>query len=230
VLPRLKFRISNLDSVTRSRSLTEAARFAAFRIHEEASDWLLNIQTSGYVPAATLGYEDTELIEYAPTPYRAIRHCLSRVNIGVGKHTFLDYGVGMGRVVVLAAQQPFARVIGIDLSPLMVQHALRNCERLRKPAQASVEIVLGDAREYQVPADVTVIHLYHPFFGATLEAVVNRIKESLRANPRTITVFYGRPRDFEGIVMGQGWVTRDAFVRFYPNLPYGIYTCRPPRP
>jgi hypothetical protein len=58
----------------------------------------------------------------------------------------LDYGSGLGRLVILAAAMPFARIIGIELSPLLAERARRNlsiCERslvcispIRSPGQS----------------------------------------------------------------------------------------------
>jgi predicted RNA methylase len=41
---------------------------------------------------------------------------------------FLDYGAGLGRVLILAAMLPFKRVIAVELSPILAAKAVTTCQ------------------------------------------------------------------------------------------------------
>lgn len=174
-------------------------------------------------------YRDEDLYGYVPAPYRALYTCMGQLPpLRPGTGVFLDYGVGMGRAAVVAARRPFARVVGIDLSPEMVERARQNVARARPKLRCEVEIVHAATRTYSVGPDVTVVHLFNPFAGQTLASVGEEIRRSLREHPRELTVIYGNPGAFEELVAGQGWVERRYFGEFYPATGYGVYRCRAP--
>jgi SAM-dependent methyltransferase len=107
---------------------------------------------------------------------------------------FLDFGSGKGRVVYQAARYPFARVIGVEISPKLNDLARRNIERNRhKLACRNIELVTIDAREFEIPDDVTIVYLYHPFGGETFETVIGNIIESLDRCHRQLTLVYQMP-------------------------------------
>jgi SAM-dependent methyltransferase len=80
---------------------------------------------------------------------------------------FVDVGSGRGRVALLAAEQPFRKVIGVELDPKLHAISLRNLEiRQRAGALAApVELVCDDAVRFapRLPAGDLVCFFYHPF-------------------------------------------------------------------
>jgi precorrin-6B methylase 2 len=106
---------------------------------------------------------------------------------------FLDYGSGMGRAVCQAATYPFRTVLGVEISPELCRIAIRNLERVRSKLRCKdVRIVNTSAVRYEVPAEVSVVFFFNPFGGATMQAVLDKIEDSLRHRRRTLRViFYG---------------------------------------
>ena len=101
---------------------------------------------------------------------------------------FIDYGSGMGRIVYeAAARYPFKRVIGLELSDKLNEIARSNLDRNSSRLRCSnVEIVTGDALEYDPPSDVTVAWFYNPFTGATLETAVQKLLDAASGPLRLI--------------------------------------------
>jgi SAM-dependent methyltransferase len=68
--------------------------------------------------------------------------------------SLLDFGCGVGRVLV-----PFGRalphVVGVDVSPSMLEHARRNCDARGAP---HVELVLSDDRLSRVQGQFDLVH------------------------------------------------------------------------
>ncbi|HEX3467874.1 MAG TPA: class I SAM-dependent methyltransferase, partial [Candidatus Elarobacter sp.] len=91
--------------------------------------------------------------------------------------TFVDLGAGMGRVVLLAARRPFRAVIGVEISPALVEIARENLASARDPRRVArdVKIVRADAAAYAPPRGDLVVYLYNPFRGPVLDAVLARL-------------------------------------------------------
>src|SRR6266478_4126140 len=60
-----------------------------------------------------LGISDRRNHWYVPTDYETFQRAIQRVSIRAGRDVFVDFGSGMGRIVMLAAALPFRRVIGV---------------------------------------------------------------------------------------------------------------------
>jgi SAM-dependent methyltransferase len=93
--------------------------------------------------------------------------------------TFVDAGAGMGRAVMLAAEYPFAQIVGIEISPALLAVATDNLAKARLPKRhcADVRLVRGDARRYRFPPGDLVVFLYNPFDGEALDALLDRLAE-----------------------------------------------------
>jgi len=109
---------------------------------------------------------------------------------------FADLGCGRGRIVYLAARwYRFRRVIGVDISPELVAHAEAIISRDRSKLRCQdVELICTNAQHWDVPDDVTVLYLFYPFSGATLEAVIANLEASLIRRQRHLRVLFAAPR------------------------------------
>ena len=124
------------------------------------------------------------------------------------EHVFLDYGAGMGRVMVLAATYPFRRVLGVEVSAELSEIARANLEKCRSRLRCKdVEIITADATLYSPPSDVSVIYFYNPFAGEVLEAVFKNVQR-LAANSRLLFLICNLPHSsgFEFQILRQGWL------------------------
>ena len=108
----------------------------------------------------------------------------------------VDFGSGLGRALLVAAEFPFARVIGVELSEQMNDVARRNVERNRGRFRArSVEIVTADALGYEIPDDLSVAYMYCPFYGAVFEGVLEGLLASVDRRPRPLRLVYNYPAE-----------------------------------
>jgi SAM-dependent methyltransferase len=196
------------------------------------TDWLwdrrLGIHTRAHLNPRNYGIKDASTHSYTPTCYLEVKEALRHVRFVPGKDSFLDYGSGMGRVVILAATYPFRRSIGVEFCAEFNEVARRNAERAKpRLACQNVELITADARDYAVPSDVTVIFLYSPFEADVLEKVLRNIRRSLEEAPRPMSVIYVVPTVLESQVGRPDWlVKREDFVPLY--RPGAIYDARLP--
>lgn len=107
---------------------------------------------------------------------------------------FVDFGSGMGRVVLQAARYPFRKVIGVEVSETLHSIARENIDRNRQRLRCpDTELVHADALDYELPDDVTVAFLYNPFRGEIFATVIERLLQSVERNPRPLRIIYVNP-------------------------------------
>ena len=114
---------------------------------------------------------------YEPTPVAQAEALLDASPLAPERTTFIDIGAGMGRVVFLAARRPFRAVLGVEISPALVEIARDNLAGLtdvRRQA-ADVRFVRADAAAYRFPLGDLVLYLYNPFGAPVLEAMLERL-------------------------------------------------------
>ncbi len=74
------------------------------------------VDTCGKISAKNIPTDSTSHCSghcYGPSPIKSLRVMLSHVLGDLQDYTFLDYGCGKGRALLVAAELPFRRVIGI---------------------------------------------------------------------------------------------------------------------
>jgi SAM-dependent methyltransferase len=152
--------------------------------------------TAGKVDRHELGIDagvaQDGAILYLPSPGKVTTWMLDRIGVEPRSTTFVDLGCGKGRVVLTAAQRPFARVVGVEISTELATIARANVVAYRSPPPllAPVEIVEGDATKIDLPDGDLLLHLYHPFETIVTELVLQRLQASLERSPRRVTIAY----------------------------------------
>jgi SAM-dependent methyltransferase len=149
------------------------------------------LHTAGVVVAPEHAHPDR--VHYVPSSWRLLPLALDYLGVSDGD-TFVDFGCGKGRVLHQAARRPFRRVIGVEISPGLAETARAGLARRRYQHRcASVEIVVADAAQFDVPDDLTIGYFYHPFEGETLAAVLRNIVASIDRHPRRVRLIYAYP-------------------------------------
>jgi Histone methylation protein DOT1 len=162
-------------------------------------------RTGGEVSMEELGLADYNRQYYKPSHWLALRRALPRRDLG-SNDVFIDFGSGMGRVVLQAGRYPLKRVIGVELSEELNAIARANLKRDRERlACRDVELVTSDALEYEIPDDVTIAYFYNPFRGDIFSTVIDRLIATVDRNPRRLRIIYLNPTEHD-VLMGTGRV------------------------
>ena len=169
-------------------------------------DWDYRVDTT----SATVGWRD-RLLGALLSPYQAtdpalFREMLDCLTIDFREFTFIDLGSGKGRALLMAADFPFRRIVGVELLPGLHRVAQQNIGKYKSDSQKcfAVESVCCDAREFAFPPEPTVLYLFNPLPETGLAKVVARLERSLREYPRPVYVLYHNPlleRIFSGSAM-----------------------------
>lgn len=163
------------------------------RVRDACQDCAHAMWTGGLIPIETLVPDWHGFHDYAPTSYHAFRAFMSAVPIEAGRDVFVDIGCGKGRVLILAAQYPFRRIIGVEIARPLAMAAARHVARMRRKVCADVGVWTGRASEYPIPGDASVIYLFNPFHGRELTDLLQRLRCSLEASPRRLHVIFNNP-------------------------------------
>lgn len=192
----------------------------------------MGVKTSEYLDREDLGYSDERLQHYEPSSWRTLQKGLPKRSVS-GEDVFIDLGSGMGRIVLRAAEYPFKRVIGVEMSPGLHEVAVENVERCRDRLRCQdVELVCSDVLSYDFPDDVTVVFIYNSFQGEIFDEAMRAIFESVDRSPRRVRFLYRNPTQHERLMatgrvqildewkhsIWRGW-PRGVILRSYEILP-----------
>lgn len=157
------------------------------------------IETSVVVPVADMRDVEPALaahaVQYEPSTLPKFECAMRAIELDHRDFTFIDYGSGKGRVVMLAAAFPFRRVIGIEVSAALHAVATGNVAafRQRVPTAAPVELICGDARSLAVPEGDLVAYFYNPFDETVLRPVWEGLRNAAVVKRRRLFVLYVNP-------------------------------------
>jgi predicted RNA methylase len=208
-------------------------------------DLEFGVRTSGLIAGRDMptGHRhdryNTAYYGVAPSVFRALivrwRRC--KPVAPIDEFTFIDFGAGMGRAVLLASELPFRKVVGVELNATLAGIARRNAARWRSlgRARCQVRIECRDAAEFKFPDGPCVAFLFNPFGAPVMRRLLAAMAEAfagqggeldvLYANNEQESVLRADPR-FSRLYAGQVMRSRaDAIAdhRILANQPDGEY-------
>jgi SAM-dependent methyltransferase len=163
---------------------------------DETFDQRHGTDTAGSIEPEHLGIADEQrrgdAILYLPSPTSVTSWMLDELAADPSSTSFVDLGCGKGRVLLVAAERPFQRVLGVEISAQLAGIARQNAERYRPPPalRSPIDVLEADVTTVDLPETDLLIHLYHPFDPAVSAAVLRRLEASLAATPRRVTIAY----------------------------------------
>jgi SAM-dependent methyltransferase len=201
VMYRLRRIRHSIASSGLRRTLTDLAlqvlriKSLAYSAAVDSFDSRFGTDTGGIVQPAELGIEDPGIREkailYLGSPPRVTRWMLRNAGVEPTDFCFVDLGCGKGRVLLLASELPFRRVVGVEISAGLCAIARRNAGLFRPPTRrAEIEVHNADATRFQFPETNLLVHMYHPFDPELTVKVFEHLGHSLAAKPRRVVVGY----------------------------------------
>ena len=161
-------------------------------------DKMFRVETSESVPVSQLDIDADQkqhAVEYIATSSTELNLILSGLQIAHEDYTFVDFGSGKGRALLMASEFPFQKICGVELSPNLHKIATRNIANFRSRTQRcqNVNSMCTDATKFNFPNKPLVLYFYNPFGEAILKQVLSRLKDSVAENPRDVFVIYHNP-------------------------------------
>jgi SAM-dependent methyltransferase len=183
-----------------------------------------DLEQSVNTTRASVSFKTQLLATLAGSPYYAsdpwifaeIMQALNSppLEIRLNEFTFIDLGSGKGRALLMAAEYPFRRIIGVELIPELHQACIENIRtfsqshaetgRLKAPL---IEALCIDARDFQFPSEPLALYLFNPFPEPVFAAVLTNLQKSVSENPRPIFIAY-RYIEHESLLAASDWLTK----------------------
>jgi hypothetical protein len=161
---------------------------------DSAIERLFFVPTKGHAPLAGLtvrGNNKASGHDYKPTPASVFKWALAAVaEEDIGRMSFVDYGAGKGRVMLLASQYPFTQIGGIEFAEELHDNATMNIAQFPRSRMKcrNVECVLDDVVNIR-PLDGEAVHyFFNPFAPQIFAEVLKGIVASYHARPRRLYV------------------------------------------
>ncbi|RJO61063.1 class I SAM-dependent methyltransferase [candidate division WS5 bacterium] len=131
---------------------------------------------------------------YALTPEKAFIKLMAKIKFPVNS-VFVDLGCGKGKILLLASQFGFSRVVGIEFSKSLCECARNNISvyGAKKTLNSTLEVVHSDVVDYEIKDDENVFYLFNPFDDTVLSNVLGNIIKSVEKAPRKVYLIYYIP-------------------------------------
>ncbi|MGD8853347.1 MAG: class I SAM-dependent methyltransferase [Gammaproteobacteria bacterium] len=164
--------------------------------YDSAFDKRYGVSTSMILCADELDFHDSQAQGHAQehnpsSPYKvmAALKVLKKYMGGYGALSFVDYGCGAGRAMIVAAEAGFQNIVGIELSPKLIRICKENIATYSRVNRAAkLAVLVQDAATYLPGKHCGVFFFYVPFSLEIYKQAIANIALSLQKNPRTIYV------------------------------------------
>jgi hypothetical protein len=194
---------SGVVGLARRHGFRESLHFAARNVrhmiaHRIALRWdrKYGVDTAGSIQLAALSVKGpnrkfgNECVCTSPKSFDFMMRCLPA---DLQDYTFVDFGSGKSRTVLLASRYNLGKIIGVEFAKELVDCARTNIARFNGAWQScrDLEIVEADATEFVVPDKPLVIFFYNPFARKVFDTVLQNIVASLTTKKRACYIIYG---------------------------------------
>ncbi|MGH8065697.1 MAG: class I SAM-dependent methyltransferase [Candidatus Entotheonellia bacterium] len=200
--------MSNLGVVNTLQRVCEtltqqALRIAPGRLYSEYTnrrfDRIYGVKTGGLVEAQDLDvpvHIRRHVTRYQASKIKVLRHILRQIPTTYNEFTFIDFGCGKGRALLIATAHGFKRIIGIEISPNLHKIGQENIQKYRTKTGmgSNIELHCMNVTEFALPAEPALFYFYNPFDQEITATVLKNIEQSLTEKPREIFLVYVFPR------------------------------------
>jgi len=113
----------------------------------------------------------------------------------MSKYTFIDMGSGKGRMLFVAAEYPFQRVLGVEYATELHEQAKANIGKYRHKKQRCQNIasILANAAEFEFPPGNLVVYLFNPFGLQVMTKMLQNLGQAVRKEQGHIVVLLMYP-------------------------------------
>ena len=117
---------------------------------------------------------------------------LDQLPIDARKFTFVDFGSGKGRTLILSALRNFKQTIGVEFSERLTKIAQANVKKLASSQvdNRSISVLQINALDFEIPNGPCVFYFYSPFRSPIIDQVLDKIRTEYHANPRPMFIIY----------------------------------------
>ena len=181
-------------------------RYFTFRQKKQARlniafDRQHGVETAEEIALQSAGVPLTEVARgngvYRPLTEKLFRAALASVGIDASRFTFVDIGSGKGKVLFMAAEYPFQRIVGIEYAAGLHEVALRNIATYHSPTQrcADIEAIHADALQHPLPDGPLVLFIFNALAKEIMRGFVRKLDaDATSQHERPVLLIYTNVR------------------------------------
>ena len=135
-------------------------------------------------------------VRYEPVTEAGFRSIIECLVPEPRDYRFVDIGSGKGKALVLAATYPFKEVVGVEFEKRLHDIAKTNIATATENLDlqcANVRSIHADARKFDAYSNNTVLFVFNPFVGPTMEQYVRTLTAKIQQNGHEIILAYLNP-------------------------------------
>lgn len=136
----------------------------------------------------------------APSGFRGIleqwQQAIEGTPYCIEDYTFLDIGCGKGRVLMLASDVPFQRIVGVELNPALTATAHSNMAMWNAAPHlcSDIEVLNADALVAPIPDSPVVLYIYNSFNLYVMLPLLERLQKLALTRSAPIDLIYATPQ------------------------------------
>ena len=121
------------------------------------------------------------------------------------------WAAGKGRALLMAADYPFQRIVGVEFMPELRRAAQKNIAGYSSDRQRcrQIEAICMDARDFQFPSRAAGGVSVQPFLRTDVRTVLENLRRSVEQAPRPVYIAY-RFTEFENLLAQSGLAGEDC--------------------
>jgi len=185
--------------------LSSASKTAPNRGVIHPFDQKFGTDTGGYLgPEELVNGRENDALNFgysaiAPSVFheacRRWRETLPAVSGRIEAYSFVDVGAGKGRALLLAAELPFRKVIGVEISDELSRIAQRNVARWSRAGRpkARIRVVQQDAAKFRWPRTPLLVYLYNPFECSLVAHMAENLAAVAASGSGLVDLLYVNP-------------------------------------
>jgi SAM-dependent methyltransferase len=186
------------------------------------------VDTCGQIFLTSLDFQSPnkhDALRYESHHPLLTRSALMVPNISHENYAFIDFGCGKGRVLLIASEFPYGKIIGLEFAPQLAEMARRNVRSYRSRTQrcGNISVICMDATDFQLPPEPEVLYFYNPFSEQLMRRVAHEIEQSLQRMPRDLWIILTGPTPSRDRTFG----ALRQFERLRREIYFDIYRYRP---
>ncbi len=191
------------------------------------------IDTSGNFPIDGLkikGDNKAYAEGYFLTPDSVVTRYLSSLPIEFGEFVFVDIGSGKGRIMFLASNYSFKKIIGLEFAEELHEQCVKNIRTFENKYKKcdKIESVCVDALCYDLENENFVIFMFNPFHEEVVTKFVDKIRNSFLKYGKKIYIGYynpkyGRVLERQDFLKPVSLSTPLLFVSVHPTWPFAVF-------
>lgn len=167
-----------------------------------------------------------DALPYIPTQISPLRTVLRKLDLPKDG-AFVDLGSGKGRVLLIAAQSGFQRIVGVEFSRELCEIARENVKIFLRQTQitAQIEVIESDVATWPVHRGDNVFFMFHPFKKTVLARFLDNLQNSLTEFPRKIWLVYNNPTEEHAEVIADSklFSVSQEFQPSGASYPFRVY-------